>query len=322
MTDSLFERGHALLVGVGRSVYEPWTLDITSRDAEQIKLALTDPRHCGYPSRNIRLLTDECATRANLLAGLEDLGRKVAEAPEATVIVYLSGHGWLDRNTGRYSLLLSDTTPDDFAGTALWSEDFTAALRGLDPARLLVVLDTCHAGGMAEAKAAPPVPGFIEKAPPEGLTELLAQGTGRVVLNSCHGSESSWILPDTAVSVFTHHFIAGLHGAGSEPESDRVTVLDVARYVAKSVPESARILDKIQTPQIKADCEDFLLAAKTPRAVRNRSEHESHPPGHGGSRAKEDREQTTYRRDEINAKDVKQLTTGPSHVHFGRWDPQ
>ena len=46
-----------------------------------------------------------------------------------------------------------------------------------------------------------------------------------------------------------------------------------------------------------------------------------HPPGHGGSRAKEDREQTTYRRDEINAKDVKQLTTGPSHVHFGRWDP-
>ena len=258
----IFPQGFALLVGVGRCEYEPWSLPVTSNDAEELRAVLADPRRCGYLGENIQLLTDEDATRGEILGALEILDRTAARQPDATVVVYYSGHGWLDE-AGRYYLVPSDTKPFDLARTALRAEDFTAALGRIRPERLLVILDTCHAAGMAEAKNAIP-PGFHRKAPPQEIAEILGSGQGRAVLSSCRGEQSSWILPDNRLSIFTHHLIAAFSGQGSPARAEFVSVLDLMNHVSREVTRAADGLGKTQTPFHKLEAESFPVALLQP----------------------------------------------------------
>jgi hypothetical protein len=86
--------------------------------------------------------------------------------------------------------------PHDIAGSALAGEDFTAALREVKARRLLVVIDSCHAQGMAMSKdAAAPLDlpsGLAQTAATEGkgLLEALKQWEGRAVFTSSRGQQS------------------------------------------------------------------------------------------------------------------------------------
>lgn len=120
-----FSHGYALLIGVGE---------------------------CAYPEAHLRILRNAETTRQAILDGLDWLAERSAADPEATAVVYYSGHGWLEEGSGCYYVIPHDVTPFDPPGSALAAEAFTAALREVRAQRLLVFLDCCHAGGMATAK--------------------------------------------------------------------------------------------------------------------------------------------------------------------------
>src|SRR5262249_33409221 len=119
-----FPHGYALLVGVGTTAYSPWSLPVTVKDVKAIRVVLINPILCGYPDedKHIRLLHDQTATRSGMLEGLTWLKAQAASDPEATAVVYYSGHGWLDQATGRYYLIPHDVEPFDIAGSALAAE--------------------------------------------------------------------------------------------------------------------------------------------------------------------------------------------------------
>lgn len=170
-----FSHGYALLIGVGECAYPRWSLPVTVKDMQVLRAVLTDPTLCGYPDdeAHIRLLHDAGATKQAILDGLAWLAAQAAADPDATAVVYFSGHGWLEEATGRYYLIPHDVEPSDLAGSALAAEAFTATLRKVRARRLLVFLDCCHAGGMATAKA-----GAQEAVPlPPGLTPTAAPQT-------------------------------------------------------------------------------------------------------------------------------------------------
>jgi hypothetical protein len=255
-----FDRGYALLIGVGRSVHPEWSLPVTVRDVDAIKEVLTNPGRCGYldDPRHIFLLKDEGATKSKILQAMDTLVGAVAQEPEATVLIYYSGHGWL-HSDGRYFLIPHDAIPRALASTALPAERFIQRLRKIRAKRLLVVLDTCHAEGMAMAKAALPK-GFSARAIPKDIVQELSQGSGRAVFTSCRGGESSWVLPDQSLSLFTRHFVEALAGAGSQLGDKVIRVSRLMSYVAEKVPQSARSLGQDQTPFFKLETEDFPVA--------------------------------------------------------------
>lgn len=45
----LFNKGYALLIGVGESAYKPLSLPATVKDTQAIYAALIDPDLCAYP---------------------------------------------------------------------------------------------------------------------------------------------------------------------------------------------------------------------------------------------------------------------------------
>ncbi|MGM3307211.1 SAV_2336 N-terminal domain-related protein [Anabaena sp. WFMT] len=151
-----FNHGYALLIGIGESAYSKLSLPVTVKDTQAIYAALIDPELCAYPDdqEHIRVLNNKDATKAGILDGLNWLKEKAESDPSATVFIYYSGHGWVDKNTNRYYLLQHDIKPTKIANSALSAEDFTEAIRQIQSERLLVVIDSCHAAGMATYKDA------------------------------------------------------------------------------------------------------------------------------------------------------------------------
>jgi uncharacterized caspase-like protein len=237
-----FNHGYALLIGVGECTYKPLSLPVTVKDTQAIRAALIDPELCGYPQENIQVLNNAEATREGILQGLSWLKEKTKLDPEATAIVYYSGHGWVDKADGCYYLLQHDVKPSKLAESALSAEVFTNAIREIQSDRLLVVIDSCHAAGMATSKDAELMAefdGFDRVAPSKGFISELKQGKGRAVFTSSTGEQKSHWFKNGSMSIYTFHFLEALQGAGNQPGDQQVKVSNLMSHLDKTVNETA-----------------------------------------------------------------------------------
>ena len=236
----LFTLGYAVVIGVGAD------LPVTVTDATAIADLLQDPARCAYPPNQVNLLVGDQARRRHVLTALGWLAQ--VAGPDATAIVYFSGHGM---ETPNYYLMPFGYNVTDLTGTAIAGEEFTACLRAIQAKKLLVLLDCCHAGGQAEAK------GQVKSPLPSSVTEQLGSSSGRVVLASSRRDEVSWT--GTPYSVFTAALLEGLAGYGAFEQDGYARVLDLTLWVGRKVPE--RTGDK-QHPIVKVSnlADNFAVA--------------------------------------------------------------
>jgi hypothetical protein len=223
---SVFDQGHALIVGVGAD------LPNTIADAAGLADILKDPARCAYPSDHVHLLTAEDARRDQILAALDALAQSTTAL--STVVVYFSGHGYRTTSpTGEfYYLMPFGFDLNRLFQTAISGAEFTARLRAIPAQKLLVLLDCCHAGGVGEAKA----PGLqMAKSPiPPEAGDLLAEGSGRVLIASSQEDELSF--GGQPYSAFTLALIESLCGAGVAKQDGYVRVADLALHARQVVP--------------------------------------------------------------------------------------
>lgn len=245
-----FENGHALLVGVGGD------LPATETDAQALYDLLTDPSRAAYPKDQVELITGAAADRKGVLAALDRLVARVEQNPDATVLVYYSGHGWRVDSPGadpRYYLLANGYRHADLDGTAVSGDEFSQRIRRIETRKLLVLLDCCHAAGIP--KSGLPV-GKAAPIPPELLGHLNL-GRGQAILASSEEDQSSFILPGSKHSLFTQCLLEAMAGAGAggAPIS---RVLQVILYVVDTVFERS---DRKQKPLLAkaANLDNFPL---------------------------------------------------------------
>lgn len=258
-----FPHGYALLIGVGHIPHAPhWSLPVTVQDAQQLKVALQDPELCAYRAEHMRMLHDNTASSEEIRDGLRWLATQTLWNKEATVVVYFSGHGWLHHD-GRYALIPADVQPNSLANSVFWADEFSTALRQINARRLLVLIDACHAEGMARAKGDElHLPAVFSKAPPpDNVIADLFRGEGRVVISSSRGNQRSYVRCDGTLSIFTHHLIEALRGASNRPGDTLVHISNLVNHLGKKVAESAQNdWGADQTPWIEQAAEDFPVA--------------------------------------------------------------
>ena len=239
-----YEHGYAVVVGVGGD------LPVTVKDAEGVYGLLVDPERCAYPPDQVVLLTGEKAGRNGIINALEDLAEKAQADPEATIVVFFSGHGV---EVPGYYLIPDGFDLNDLDQTAISGELFTEMLRNIGAKKLLVFLDCCHAGGQAEAKG---MPG--SKSPvPKSLVSDFGKSSGRVLIASSRKNELSWT--GQPYSVFTGALLEALAGYGASENDGYSRVLDAALWIGRQVPN--RTGDK-QHPILKvSNLEDNFAVA-------------------------------------------------------------
>lgn len=222
----VFDKGFAVVVGVGND------LPATVNDAHGIAQHLTDPEFCAYPQENVRLLTEQRASKQGILDALAWLADQTRANPDATAIVYFSGHGARTPEE-EFFLIPYDRgfrDPNNLANTALYVGDFQNALDALHSKRLLVLLDCCHGGSGVS-------PALQSKGPSKEQFQELGRGQGRVVIASSDNHEKSYILPGARYSAFTGAVLEALAGRGAYPQDGYARVLPLISWVGQRVPE-------------------------------------------------------------------------------------
>lgn len=258
----LFEHGYALLIGVDDNLAGHLRLPAAGKDLGALTQVLTHPQRCAYPAEQVKVVRGGEATRAGILEGLDWLCERIAADSNATVTVYYSGHGYRDIEVDPplFYLVPYDTHEHRLRLSLLPAADFAQAISALNPRRLLVILDCCHAGGMgAKALAgagldpvALPARLFIHGAGWEKSLHVLAEGDGRAVLSSSQGAQPSYLRPDGGMSLFTYHLIEALTGhAQPAGGAGEVLVSDLLSHVYRRVPASAQALGHEQTPKFE-----------------------------------------------------------------------
>jgi hypothetical protein len=234
---------YALVVGVGQFKNGIQTLQYTVRDASSFYSFIVNPQGAAFPRSNVYYLTDQTATRDNIMKYLNTI--KNVAGPDDLVVIYMSSHGTPPDKFGGVHIVTYDTEvkPRErvwhTAVTETMLKDFVESLRAK---RLVMILDTCYSNGAYRS-----IPGFLppggkslgadedegygiskdqgkrlfgskdivlDEAPKKtagaGKSIDSQDGYGKVLLSASSAGEKSWESDSLKNSVFTYYFVDGL----------------------------------------------------------------------------------------------------------------
>ena len=258
---------HALLVGVsdysravgkdGRSVS---SLPGVKEDLKRIQVGL---RGLGIPASNITTIADAEATTARVQSNISALAKRAG--PDDLILLYISGHGvQVDlAHTGTSMPAFYDFVFEDKES----APDFEQLLRAASntaASRIVMIVDTCFAGGAASALPTVVISSGGAKlarlsgAPaPQLLTRALDSSRNIAVLSSAQYDEIALDLGPGKGGLFTTHLVKGLvAGRGAKvlrdviEESVAAPVIDHSRAICASQRNPCLEGQKQQTPTL------------------------------------------------------------------------
>jgi hypothetical protein len=137
---------YGLIVGVSDYENEELKLKYPAKDARDFAAALRAQKGRLYSDVDLTVLTDRDATSMAIKGSLEALPAQVTHRD--IVVIFLAGHGFQD-NRNAYYYLAANSDIHRLFTTTLEGSVLREVLRLL-PGKVLLFLDTCHAGAAME----------------------------------------------------------------------------------------------------------------------------------------------------------------------------
>jgi len=231
----------ALLVGVNE--YRDKDIRILKyavADVMAMRDLLIDPLVGGYKWKNVKTITDEEATRGNILGALHNWLSMADE--DDMVLIYFSGHGW--EHEGKSYLLPYETRLDYIPAYAIDNSDFARAVDWVKANKVVTFMDCCHGGISQSGKDA-------GETLSSSFYEPFRNMKGRLTLASCSDGELSYEWDDKGHGVFTYFLLEGMRG-DADKDDGIITFSELSRYVRENVIEWAINDGKKQTPEYDA----------------------------------------------------------------------
>lgn len=243
----------ALVIGISNYQDEGITdLKYADRDASEFAAYLKTKSGGGLKEEQIKLLTNEAATTAQVYSALDWLIESCG--PDDQALIYFSGHGDVETKTVRQQgfLLAYDTPKTNYMIGAVRLSDLNGYLESIvleRKSRVIVITDACRSGNLAGGR----------EGPLATATALSSQFQNQVKIMSCQPNELSlegeqW---GGGRGVFSYHLIDGLTGLADANKDSTVTLMELERYLGNTVPTET---DQQQFP--------FTVGIKTTQLAR------------------------------------------------------
>ena len=209
---------------------------------------LQAPQTTGFPSSNFLVLNDSQATKAairNAIVGwLSDRANI-----DTTIVIFFSGHGTTDgyhEYIAPYDLVCNPCGPTP--ETATW--DLTTAIRDdelagwlnhISSQRVVLLLDSCFAGGMATAandmaRGLGTIPNNLQGPQAGNLLISHVAAPGRLALMASAANQASWEFGALRNGVFTYYLVEALLSPVADTNSNgRVSIEEAYAYLAGRV---------------------------------------------------------------------------------------
>ena len=256
----------ALVIGISSFQDPALNLKYAAKDATDFRDFLISDAH--FRPDHVKLLTDQDATRANIVALLGDKWLKKVANPDDLTVIYISGHGTRSSREadGANFIVPYEGNVENIVFSGLPMQWLLAGLKNLVRSdRTYVFLDVCHSGAAARESDASNKPSNV--APDNALTDAISAGSGdeksltrftkiearslstaagQIVVAASQADQVSWESKRYANGVFTHSLIKGLKING-----DRTTMSQAYDYVKNNVEDEVlRDRAQLQTPVI------------------------------------------------------------------------
>jgi tetratricopeptide (TPR) repeat protein len=247
----------AVIIGIS-NYSQVSKLRFAHRDAEAFAQFLRSPAGGSVPEENIRLLTEEKATQAQIGSALSWL---ISECqPNDRAIIYFSGHGDVETSVADLGYLLAydagkTTYMSGGAIPIFMLQTVVTALSVGKQVQVILIADACRSGNLAGTE----VGGSKNTS-----LALSKQFANEVKIMSCGPDELSleneiW---GGGHSVFSFYLLRGLRGLADADENREITLREIERYLQDSVEYATRSI-RAQTPQAEGDAR-FVVAKVDP----------------------------------------------------------
>lgn len=242
-----YENTYAIIIGVAD--YKNYTsyngdLNYTINDARKFCEFLRSRQGGSVPASNIILLTNERASKANIIAKAKALFSKAKSNDR--VIFYFSGHG------SKGCFVPYDVTL--CGGNMLYFSEVKAIFRCAKCKTKLLFADSCFSGSMK---------GLKTKALNETIRKEIKTTSNMniAVMMSCSGDEVSLEMNDLQQGLFTYYLMEGLSGKANKDNNGYVTIQELFYYVYKKVTKKAAATGDKQTPELFGKFDLRLIVA-------------------------------------------------------------
>lgn len=228
----------ALLVGIANyptvEGFQIQKLNAPVKDVNALANFLRDPQKGGFDSDKVFTLTEEQATKRNVLMTLNRI--KNGAEPEDMVLFYFSGHGAPPDDDKTSYLIPYDHDLRDIQTTCIDFHELAEKINDMQAKKVVIIIDACHSGGVKPdgAKTAG-ITGYLPPDYVDTITQRFLESEGRALLLSSDESQVS--LEEEDRGVFTRFLIQGLDGEADENDDGIVTFLEAATYVEEEVPK-------------------------------------------------------------------------------------
>lgn len=239
---------YILAVGINRYREPDISLRYAAKDATDVERMLRRQAATVYKPQNIHftLLTDEAASKAAITAKIDEFAGAIR--PNDGFILYVAGHGVLLQN--QYYLLTHDFAGELDAAAALSSNELVEISKRIKSLSQLLILDTCHAGGVDTI-----VSGLYD-----ARMSVLARKMGLHIYTSASSLEAA-LDGYLDNGLFTHALLNGLDNR-READADgdgRVSLVELGGYARRMTRDTSEKLGTPQTPLIISHGQDSPL---------------------------------------------------------------
>jgi WD40 repeat protein len=219
---------YVVSVGVSNFKKKSYNLDYAHADAESMSALFKTQKGLLYKDVQVKELTNEQATRANILDAFYWLEKNVTHKDVA--ILFIASHGFNEK--GKFYILPHDGDPERLRSTAVNWADFQDVLGNL-PSKVMLFLDACHSGALGENLAKTRGAKVNNT---EAIREITSAEHGVVVMSASTGNESSLERPDWKHGAFTYALLKAMKQKKADFNNDGIVYLrELDFFVADEV---------------------------------------------------------------------------------------
>ena len=242
---------YVLSVGVSKYNNPDFNLNFAAKDATDFANSFEPQKGKLYREVVTKIITDENATKENVLDGLEWIQKQTTSRDVA--MIFLSGHGLRD-GSGDYYYIPANFDLKRTRSTGILFYEVQKTVSDI-AGKVLFFVDTCHSGG-----ATGKTKGFgddINKI----VNELSSTENGAVVFSASTGKEFALEDPKWEHGAFTKALLEGLSGKADFKNTGRTTVNMLDLYISERVKE---LTDGAQHPTTNKppSVSDFPIVSK------------------------------------------------------------
>ncbi|MBI2375730.1 MAG: caspase family protein [Deltaproteobacteria bacterium] len=233
---------HLIAIGNNQGHSDEPLLRFAEKDAQDLANVL---RRLGRvsPENSLLMLGDDAEALRRVILKTNVKLRTAPSAEGDALILYYSGH--------------ADATGLHLGSATLPYEELKALVEG-SPAKVrLLIVDSCHSGGITAIKGAVPAEPFAIH------IDHRLEAEGLAIITSSSGSEDAQESVDLRASFFTHHFVTALRGAADADRDGRISLNEAYAYAYRGTIRSSGRTTKLQHPTYLFDLKgkgDFSLS--------------------------------------------------------------